>query len=117
MTFADFKNIVTNVYPEIDLTPHGKFGGSTKIEVAVVFKPGGKVYRYAGSYVYVLNRLGIKAMYVHDLMDRYRHLEYLIRTNDEPNPFFDDIPTDNSEKIASLQEEIRDIEANYIIVR
>lgn len=115
MTFPAFESLVKDRYPEAEVYPHGSTKNS--IAVQVQFKPGGKTYSYNGSYCYVLNRLGIKAIYEWDLRELKHTLELLIRTDGEPNPF--DLsckPMDNSERIEELRTQIREYETNYLVI-
>jgi hypothetical protein len=117
MTFNEFERIVKEHRPEITVYPHGDFKRN-KINVTVIFNPSGhgKVYHYNGSYCYVLNKLGIKAIYSEDLWNLEMCLKREIETNGEPN-IFDDEPMDNSEDIARLEKEIEEIKRDYIIVK
>lgn len=113
MTFKRFEEIVKSKYPEAELFAHGEFSGN-KINVAIVFEPHGKVYKYNGTYCEVLNRIGIKAIYKHDLEGTKAMLEMCKRMNGTKG-FFGDI-IDNTEDIAKYKIEIADFEQNYIIV-
>ena len=113
MTFRRFEEIVKGKYPESELFSHGEFAGS-KINVTVIFEPHGKCYHYNGTYCEVLNRLGIKAIYKHDLESYRATLEMLKRTNGTQG-FFGDL-IDNTERIANIEADIANFEQNYIIV-
>ncbi len=124
MTFARFEEMVKERYPEAELFKHGEFAGN-KINVAIVFNPRsaidpytmewtGKVYQYNGTYCEVLNRIGIKAIYKHDLDAYYNRLERAKRMHGQEGWFGDII--DNTEEIARLEKEISDYENNYVIV-
>lgn len=113
MTFKRFEEIVKGKYPEAELFAHGEFSGN-KINVAIVFEPHGKVYKYNGTYCSVLCRLGIKAIYRHDLEGYRATLDMYKRTNGTKGFFGDTI--DNTEEIAKCEADISDFEQNYIIV-
>lgn len=113
MTFKRFEEIVKGKYPEAELFAHGEFSGN-KINVAIVFEPHGKVYKYNGTYCEVLNRIGIKAIYKHDLESYRATLEMFKRTNGTEG-FFGEV-IDNTESIANIERDIADFEQNYIIV-
>lgn len=115
MTFNSFQTIVKKRYPQAEVFPHGKFGGNSKIDVKVVFTPLGKCYEYSGSYCYVLNRLGIKAIYAHDLRGAKCRLEWLKTTHGKPN-IFSGVAMDNTEAIAECEAMIRDYEENYVVI-
>lgn len=113
MTFANFESIVKDKYPEAEVFAHGEFAGS-KINVTVIFEPNGKCYSYNGTYCEVLNRLGIKAIYKHDLESYRATLEMYKRTNGTKGFFGDTI--DNTESIANIEADVADFEKNYIVV-
>lgn len=117
MTFKEFEAIVKEHRPEITVFSHGEFSGN-KINVAVIFNPSGhgKVYKYNGSYCYVLNKLGIKAIYSEDLWNLEMALKRAIESHGTPNIFSNET-IDNTEEIARLEKEIEEIKRDYIIVK
>ena len=109
MKFVDFENIVKSKYPNAEVFKHGEFAGS-KINVAVIFdatNPLAKVYKYNGTYVDVLKRLGFKACYRHDVNSVEKTIEMLKRTNGKEG-FFGDI-IDNTENILKYQKILDDM--------
>ena len=116
MTFKRFEEIVKSKYPEAEVFSHGEFerGVRSKINVTVIFEPHGKCYHYNGTYCEVLNRLGIKAIYKHDLESCRATLEMYKRTNGTEGFFGNKI--DNTESIANIEADISNFEKNYIIV-
>lgn len=118
MTFAKFEELVKEKHPQAEVCKHGEFAGN-KINVAVIFNPNGKPYQYNGTYCEVLNRLGIKAIYKHDLISLKLTLEDYIAKHGTKKRFvfFDEDEFYNySNAIKELTERIADYEANYIIV-
>jgi hypothetical protein len=117
MTFARFEELVKAKHPDAEIFKHGEFAGN-KINVAVIFHKNsfgeGKVYQYNGTYCEVLNRLGVKAIYKHDLDSAIATLEQYIRTNGEDDWFGGVI--DNTAKIAEWTARVADYEANFVIV-
>lgn len=118
MTFARFEELVKEKHPNAKLFRHGEFSGN-KINVTVCFNyvegsDFNKVYHYNGTYCEVLNRLGVKAIYKHDLVSIHNCLDRAKRTHGQKGWFGDVI--DNTEEIARLEKEISDYESNYVIV-
>lgn len=119
MTFKTFEGIVKEHRPEIQVFQHGDFRGSRKsaINVAVMFHPPhGKVYNYTGSYCYVLNRLGIKAIYRSELTTLQEYLKRLKDEHGKVSAFWGDIIVDNSEEIKRREEELARLEREFIII-
>jgi hypothetical protein len=114
MTFRAFEQLVKAKYPEAEIFRHGEFAGN-KINVAIVFTPHTKVYKYNGTYCDVLNRLGIKAIYSHDLENARRYLQHLKDTNGEENIFTGEA-MDYTEDIAEYTARIETYEKEYVIV-
>lgn len=109
MKFADFENIVKSKYPNAEVFKHGEFAGS-KINVAIIFdatNPFSKAYRYNGTYVDVLNKLGFQACYKHDVKSVENTIAMLQRTHGEEG-FFGDI-IDNTESIGKYQKILDDM--------
>lgn len=117
MTFDRFEQLVKAKYPGVKLFPHGKFaeGVKSKINVGVIFHENSKVYTYNGTYCEVLNRLGIKAIYKHDLKAAEEHLEYAKNTNGRENIFSGKI-IDKTAEIEELKTLLNDYYTNYIVV-
>ena len=114
MTFAKFEEIVKTKYPQAEVFKHGEFGNRSKINVTVIFEPCGKCYSYNGSYVYVLNRLGIQAVYKHDVEGYEAHLQHLNRTHGSVD-FFGKI-INNTKEIAKVTADLKQIKETCIIV-
>lgn len=110
MTFKKFKEIVTLHKPEITVYQHGDNNS-----VSVQFTPDGKIYDYSGSYIYVLNRIGIKAVHQSDLNMLEKELARLETDNGKPNIWFGGI-ADYSEQIDWHKTEIDRIKKECIIV-
>lgn len=103
MKFVDFENIVKSKYPNAEVFKHGEFSGN-KINVAIIFdatSPRAKVYKYNGSYVDVLNKLGFNACYRHDIVSVENTISMLQRTHGTEGFFGDTI--DNTESIAKYR--------------
>lgn len=117
MTFDKFEQLVKAKYPDARLFPHGKMHGSvqSKINVGVEFYKGGKVYQYSATYCEVLNKLGIKAIYSHNLKATEEHLEYAKRTNGQKNIFSGKV-IDKASEIEELEKVLEDYRKNYVIV-
>ena len=117
MTFKTFESIVKEHRPEIQVFQHGSFAGSSKISVAVRFKqPCGKIYYYNGNYAYVLNRLGIKAIYRSELTTLQEYLKRLKDEHGKVSAFWGDIIVDNSEEIKRREEELARLEREFIVI-
>lgn len=114
MTFTTFQDLVKARYPEAEIFRHGEFSGN-KINVAIIFTPNTKVYKYNGTYCEVLNRLGIKAIYSHDLVHAKNHLQWLKSTDGDENIFTGE-PINHAEEIARYTALIDTYEKEYIIV-
>lgn len=115
MTFARFEELVKEKHPEAELFKHGEFAGN-KINVAIIFNPNGKVYKYNGTYCEVLNRLGVKAIYKHDLENVKNTLKLYIKSNGKEDGFGFGIVYDYTDRIKEMQEQIANYETNYVIV-
>ena len=113
MKFTDFENIVKTRYPEIELYPHGS--GHNSVSVRIQFRPGGKSYDYNGSYVYVLNKLGILSVYRHDYEETKKILANYISNNGKPN-IFSDKPMDYSRQITDYTDLVHRYETMYLII-
>ena len=114
MTFKTFESIVKEHRPEIQVFQHGDVAGTN---VAVIFNPlHGKVYNYTGSYCYVLNRLGIKAIYRSEFTTLQENLKRLKDEHGKVSAFWGDIIVDNSEEIKRREEELERIEREFIII-
>lgn len=113
MKFCDFEKIVREKYPEAEVFPHGEFGSRSKINVTIILNPRGKCYSYNGTYCEVLNKIGIKSIYRHDIEAFRSSLERAIKSHGKES-FFGKI--DNSKEIEDLKSQISDFEKNYLIV-
>ena len=113
MTFAEFEKIIKTKHPQAQVFKHGEFAGNS-INVAIVFAPSGKVYQYNGTYCEVLNKLGINAIYKHNLESVKTALAKAKAEHGTKNKFFD-FEIDNTKEIAKLEADLKEYE-NYIIV-
>jgi hypothetical protein len=114
MTFATFETLVKKKHPAVEIFKHGEFAGS-KINVAIVFKPNGKVYQYNGTYCEVLNKLGIPSIYKHDYEAAVSTLTKYKALHGTQDEFFG-IVFDYSREIEEHTNRLNDFEQNYIIV-
>lgn len=114
MTFTAFEKVVKDRYPEMEVYPHGS-GRNRTISVRVQFRPGGKCYDYNGTYVEVLNRLGILSVYrAHYDLTKKILADYISR--DGEICFFTDEPADYSKQIAEYRDLINRYDTQYLIV-
>lgn len=113
MKFEKFEEIVKSKYPKAEIFAHGVFSGN-KVNVAIVFEPHTRVYKYNGTYCEVLNRLGIKAIYRHDLDAHIKTLEMLKNMNGQESFF--GMVIDNTQEISRFEKDLKDYQENYIIV-
>lgn len=122
MTFANFEAIVKKHRPEVTVFKHGTYANEkTNFAVSVIFNYGqpneSRVYQYSGSYITVLNKLGIKTIEKRYIDNRRMQLAELIEENGkEVEDLFGDIYiADNTDEIKRLTEELKEYES-YIIV-
>ena len=113
MTFIEFETIVKSKYPQAEVFRHGEFVGN-KINVAIVFTPQSKVYKYNGTYCEVLNKLGFKAIYKHNL-EAVKNALAKARAEHRTKDEFFGLEIDNTEEIARLEANLGEYES-YIIV-
>ena len=113
MTFTEFEVIVKNKYPQAEVFKHGEFVGN-KINVAVIFTPQSKVYKYNGTYCEVLNKLGFKAIYKHNLEAVKNALAKAKAEHGTQDEFFG-LEIDNTEDITRLEADLKEYES-YIVV-
>lgn len=126
MTEARANEILRTKYPEATIYNGKRFGGSCIGRMVVVFKEGGKCYDYcASSYQQVLEKLGFKILYKHNVeayKRRLKELEKKISDRGEENKFhlFDkrDWITFTDEEIKSMIEELtrikKELEESFI---
>lgn len=113
MTFEQFESIVKEHRPEIQVFQHGDVAGTN---VAVIFNPQhGKVYNYRGSYCYVLNRLGIKAVYRSEITSLQSYLQRLKDAHGTLS-IFGDCKIDNTKEIQRCEEKLARIQREFIII-
>lgn len=113
MTFTEFGVIVKSKYPQAEIFKHGEFAGN-KINVAVIFTPQSKAYKYNGTYCEVLNKLGFEAIYKHNLEAVKNALAKAKAEHGTKDDFFG-LEVDNTEEIARLEAELQEYE-RYIVV-
>ena len=113
MTEAKANEILRTKYPEATIFRRNSFGGTSSSEIAVVFKPNGRVYYYqASSYQVVLNKLGFNVLYKHDvinLKNEISDLEEEIKTGTPKYSLFGRNLTD--EEISQRKNKIADLKA------
>ena len=112
MTFKQFESLVKTNRPDLIVHPHGAVMGNG-VKIAVQFKPNGKLYNYAGSYVQVLNRLGINAIY----RSEYEQVKRLLQSSieDDGKETFYGI-YDGTKDIARFTEQLARYDREYIII-
>lgn len=110
MTFKKFKDIVNTYKPEITVYQHGDNNS-----VSVQYTPDGRIYDYSGSYIHVLNRIGIKAVYQSDLNMMEEELHRLEAKDGKKDIWFDTI-ADYSKQIEWQKNEIDRIKKECIII-
>ena len=113
MTFTEFEAIVKSKFPQAEIFKHGEFAGN-KINVAVIFTPQSKAYKYNGTYCEVLNKLGFEAIYKHNLEAVKNSLAKAKAEHGTRDDFFG-LEVDNTEEIARLEAELKEYE-RYIVV-
>lgn len=113
MTFTEFEAIIKNKHPQAEVFKHGEFEGNT-INVAVIFTPQSKVYKYNGTYCEVLNKLGFKAIYRHNLESVKNALDKAKAGHGTQDDFFG-FEIDNTEEITRLEKDLKEYES-YIVV-
>lgn len=111
MTFKKFEEIVKAHRPEITVYPH-----SRSEFVGVQFTPTGRIYDYAGSYVQVLNRLGIKAITKADLHQLQDHLSKLEAEDGKESIWWWGEVVDNTKLIQECKQQIDEIMRTYIVI-
>ena len=88
MTFDKFAQIVKKHRPDVVVHRHGDFSTKTTLSVAVQFNYGAsKIYLYTGTYVQVLNRLGVPTISKVDLWNVKQTLQRLIDQHGQANLF------------------------------
>ncbi len=116
MTFREFEKLFKSKYPEGDVTAHGKFGGTERNnKTTVVFGRGGKCYEYYGAYEDILCRCGIKVISKSRLRDIECALERYKKWDGKVSLF--GTVCNHKQDIARLEEELKNIHKNYIVVR
>lgn len=119
MTFKKFEELFKNKYPNGEVVAHGKFGGTEKNKkTTVIFDKNGKCYEYYGSYMDILNRVGINVVSKSEIERKENELQKLNEEHGKPNKydFFGIEPIiDNTSKIEDCEEWLN-IRRTYIIV-
>lgn len=111
MTFDKFEEIVKKHKPEIEVTSHGFH--TSKVNIGVVFKKGGRAYSYSGSYCDVLNRIGIKAI----TKGRYNQYMNILKNYKENNGKPCLFGTFNYDKdIGRIESEIKRFDTEFEII-
>ena len=117
MTFKKFEKILKTKYPEAAAHMHGTYGGTEGINgVEIFFTPDGKGYSYRGSYLQILDRLGIKVIYKSTLDMYEKTIEKLEAENGESNPFVPEEVIDNTAEIDRYKKLLAKIEEEQYIV-
>lgn len=123
MTEKRANEILRTKYPEARIYNGKRFGGATTSQMVVVFNEGGKCYNYyANTYQQILERLGFKILYKHNveaMQRRIAELEEQIKNRGEENRFHlfdkrDFIPYSDSEveertkELAAIKKELEE---------
>lgn len=122
MTFKKFEELLKTKYPEAEPCPHGKFGGTEGSGyVEINFKPNSRCYTYRGSYMEILNRLGVKAVYKRDIERAEKDLKYYKENDGKISPFTlfgnDDCRLDYTQEIKHLEAYLKERRSgDYIIL-
>ena len=108
MTFKKFASIAAAHRPDAVVHAHGTFGGVPDVAIYFIREDGreSKVYSYRGSYVQILDSLGIKVVTKDDLVNAEHMLDVAIQSHGKVGLFSKGKPRDNSEEIAKLREQI-----------
>lgn len=119
MTFNKFKEILKSKYPEATACSHGEFAGTERNKkVEINFFRNGKCYEYYGSYIEILNRIGIPCVYESDIKWGEKRLAELKERHGKSNPFslFNKTPVDNSKEIEKMEKWLSDIKSGHYII-
>lgn len=123
MTEKRANEILRTKYPKARIYNGKRFGGATSSEMVVVFDEGGKCYNYsASSYQQVLEKLGFKILYKHNVESmnrRIAELEKQIADRGEENrfhlfdkrdfiPYADDEVKARERELESIRKEIKE---------
>lgn len=122
MTFKKFQTLVAEHRPEVTVWEHGVFGQSNG-KVAVVFNKDtekeSKVYFYGGSYLDVLNKLGIPTVdhkWVEELEARLANKIAEHGTITDDCGFSEPYVVDNTEDINYYRSTIEKYRTEYVII-
>ena len=119
MTFQKFKEIVESRRPDVRVSPHGGYqSDGSKHRLGVTFIKNGResrVYDYTGTYCEVLNKLGIPAVYEHDVYTAKDSLKRAKERHGTEDPFFGGL-RDCTKEIAKLEAFLLRIENKETIV-
>lgn len=114
MTESKANEILRTKYPEGTIYNGKRFGGASSSEMVVTFSPNGRCYHYyATSYQQVLEKLGFKILYKHNVTsynNRIKELESNIAAGGYDNSFFAVI-ADEPDFVKYTQEEITAMKA------
>lgn len=120
MTFNKFESIVKEKRPNIfKVFIHKDFAKSSTPVVAVQYSENGKVYTYTGSYVIVLNKLGIKTVTNNEVYQLKEVIKRLQRDIDFPKDEFGFGMSGgelDKKMLAEYQRSLTEIENNFVIV-
>lgn len=108
MNFKQFEKIAKIYRPDVIISQHGDYcTNKSKNTLGIVYikKDGtqSRVYNYAGSYLSILNKIGINAIDKDVIINRQKELEFYKENHNKPSLFWDDdfVP-DYSEQIEQL---------------
>ena len=117
MTFTKFEELLHTKYPEASACMHGKFAQTEhNNKVEIHFNKFSKCYLYYGSYIQILNRLGIKTVYKADIDMKKAEIARLREENGQPNPFFEGDLIDNTLVIKDIEADLKMYEDEHYIV-
>ena len=119
MTFNQFATLAAKYRPDAIVHAHGEYGVGQC--VGIVFKAmdtgaESKVYLYKGSYIDILNALGIKVVRQFDLEDVRERLFRAKEKHGKAGLFSKGRAMDMSREIERLEELMKSYETEYIIV-
>lgn len=123
MTIKQANNIFKTKYPTGEIVQRGCMGGASSVATCVIYKSGGKVYKYnVQNYVELLNRLGFKVLYkkqIEAMQRDIKKMEKVIADGGKNNIFFGgfvELSEDEKQRLLNTIEEYQDSIKNSIAV-